>query len=290
MLGGNPGSASNPDAPATNLLYAGEQFDSDAQQYYLRARYYDPLNGRFNRMDDFAGNMEDPQSLHKYLYCHANPVNAVDPGGTFISGMVDLVNSIAIRLMLFSMEYGPKIAAGIWAVTTITAAMWLATLSALILQDLGVFPPNEYVAEIAAILGLVLIAELFVISMLPASWTSPPAWRGTNHPTVRRAVETGNRVHYDKTTDPSGYTHVGGPTQVQEKYRNTEFRFARRGQRMVDVEYIGGDHPSTYPGSNWPSGINKADFKPDTPTGNAMKVPGDVLRVPYDPETRKIKL
>ncbi len=81
MLGGNPGSASNPDAPATNLLYAGEQFDIDAQQYYFRARYYDPLNGRFNRMDDFAGSTQDPQSLHKYLYCHANPVNNVDPSG-----------------------------------------------------------------------------------------------------------------------------------------------------------------------------------------------------------------
>ena len=55
MLGGNPGSAANPDLSATSLLYGGEQFDCHAQQYYLRARYYDPLNGRFNRMDPFAG-------------------------------------------------------------------------------------------------------------------------------------------------------------------------------------------------------------------------------------------
>jgi len=68
MLGGNPTSA----APAaTNLLYTGEQFDTSAQQYYLRARYYDPSNGRFNRMDDFAGNTQNPQSLHKYLYSRA---------------------------------------------------------------------------------------------------------------------------------------------------------------------------------------------------------------------------
>jgi RHS repeat-associated protein len=52
MLGGNPTSASPAD---TSLLYAGEQFDTDAQQYYLRARYYDPLNGRFNRVDPFSG-------------------------------------------------------------------------------------------------------------------------------------------------------------------------------------------------------------------------------------------
>ncbi len=80
MLGGNPTAA----APAaTNLLYTGEQYDANLQQYYLRARYYNPSNGRFNRMDPFAGNSSDPQSLHKYLYCHANPINAIDPTGQF---------------------------------------------------------------------------------------------------------------------------------------------------------------------------------------------------------------
>jgi len=77
----NPGKASQ---QATNLLYAGEHFDTDAQQYYLRARYYNPLNGRFNRIDPFGGNYSDPQSLHKYLYCHANPINNVDPSGDMI--------------------------------------------------------------------------------------------------------------------------------------------------------------------------------------------------------------
>ncbi len=66
---------------AINLLYSGEQYDSHLSQYYLRARYYDPLNGRFNRVDPFSGNNSDPQSLNKYLYCHANPVNGIDPSG-----------------------------------------------------------------------------------------------------------------------------------------------------------------------------------------------------------------
>jgi len=65
----------------TNLQYTGEQFDDNLGQYYLRARYYNPSNGRFNRVDPFSGNNQDPQSLHKYLYCHANPVNGVDPTG-----------------------------------------------------------------------------------------------------------------------------------------------------------------------------------------------------------------
>jgi hypothetical protein len=51
----------------------------------LRARWYNPQNGLFNRIDPFSGNTHDPQSLHKYLYCHANPINAIDPSGDTIS-------------------------------------------------------------------------------------------------------------------------------------------------------------------------------------------------------------
>jgi RHS repeat-associated protein len=85
MLGGNPKPWKT---PSSSLLYTGEQFDAGAQQYYLRARYYDPLNGRFNRMDPYAGSPQDPQSLHKYLYCHANPVNSVDPSGEWTVSQV----------------------------------------------------------------------------------------------------------------------------------------------------------------------------------------------------------
>ena len=31
-------------------------------------------NGRFNRLDPFAGNMQDPQSLHKYTDVHGDPI------------------------------------------------------------------------------------------------------------------------------------------------------------------------------------------------------------------------
>lgn len=99
MLGGNPGSVSNPSSPATNLLYAGEHFDTDAQQYYLRARWYNPLNGLFNRTDPFSGSPQDPQSLHKYLYCHANPVNTIDPSGEF-TGMQLTIALVVITILL----------------------------------------------------------------------------------------------------------------------------------------------------------------------------------------------
>ena len=85
---------------ATSLLYAGEYFDTDLQQYYLRARYYNPLNGLFNRMDPFSGSPQDPQSLHKYLYCHANPVNAIDPSGTFSFSIAGLSTAMSIGIVI----------------------------------------------------------------------------------------------------------------------------------------------------------------------------------------------
>jgi len=98
MLGGNPTSAS----PAgTSMLYAGEQFDTSLQMYYNRARYYDQNIGRFNRMDPFAGNNQDPQSLHKYNYVHNNPINATDPSGEISFTLTGFsITSFAITLLI----------------------------------------------------------------------------------------------------------------------------------------------------------------------------------------------
>jgi RHS repeat-associated protein len=65
-----------------SYLYRGEQYDSDLGLYYLRARYYNPLTGRFMGRDPWSGNQYDPKMLHKYLYVASNPVSYVDPRGT----------------------------------------------------------------------------------------------------------------------------------------------------------------------------------------------------------------
>ncbi|MAT15363.1 MAG: hypothetical protein CMJ46_08850, partial [Planctomyces sp.] len=83
---------------ATRFLYSGEQFDPRIQQQYLRARYYDAITGRFNRLDPFFGNLRDPQSLHKYLYTHADPVNAIDPSGLFSITGKQVVSAISAEL------------------------------------------------------------------------------------------------------------------------------------------------------------------------------------------------
>ncbi len=75
----------------TSLLYSGEQTDRSTGLQYLRARFYDPSIGGFNRLDPFAGDFEDPQSLHKYLYTHGDPVNGVDPSGLLLSALAGAI-------------------------------------------------------------------------------------------------------------------------------------------------------------------------------------------------------
>jgi RHS repeat-associated protein len=64
-----------------DYLFAGEQFDGELEQYYLRQRFYDAGVGRFTRRDTYEGRIGEPITLHKYLYGNANPVNFIDPSG-----------------------------------------------------------------------------------------------------------------------------------------------------------------------------------------------------------------
>jgi RHS repeat-associated protein len=79
---------SNSGTTSNAYLYCSEQFDSDLGLYNLRARYMSPDSGRFWSMDDFGGEREDPETLHKYLYAHSNPLYYCDPTGHFSLGEV----------------------------------------------------------------------------------------------------------------------------------------------------------------------------------------------------------
>jgi RHS repeat-associated protein len=76
----------------TEFLYSGEQFDSKIGQQYLRQRYYDQVTGRFNRLDPFFGNLNDPLSLNKYSYVHNDPVTYIDPTGCKIYFVIRPIN------------------------------------------------------------------------------------------------------------------------------------------------------------------------------------------------------
>ena len=56
--------------------FAGEMMDAVTGQYYLRARFYNPVIARFLSEDTYYGD-----GLNLYAYCHNNPVRYVDPSG-----------------------------------------------------------------------------------------------------------------------------------------------------------------------------------------------------------------
>ena len=67
------------------FLYCGEYYDAETQTYYLRARYYNPANGRFTQQDAWSFmDASDPLSLNLYTYCFNNPVMYADPSGHWI--------------------------------------------------------------------------------------------------------------------------------------------------------------------------------------------------------------
>ena len=58
------------------IRYTGQQYDDVTGQYYLRARYYNPVAGRFMQEDIYQGD-----GLNLYAYCGNNPVVYYDPSG-----------------------------------------------------------------------------------------------------------------------------------------------------------------------------------------------------------------
>lgn len=71
------------------IRYTGQQYDEFTEQYYLRARYYNPILGRFMQEDVYQGD-----GLNLYAYCKNNPV-MFDPSGYIVLGTVpEKLNSL----------------------------------------------------------------------------------------------------------------------------------------------------------------------------------------------------
>lgn len=61
---------------SNRFKFNGQQYDPISQQYYLRARHYNPVIGRFTQEDTYRGD-----GLNLYAYCANNPVYFIDPSG-----------------------------------------------------------------------------------------------------------------------------------------------------------------------------------------------------------------
>ncbi len=72
-------------ASRKSCLFTGEQNDVTVNQspYFLRARYYDPLIGRFLTRDPWPASVLTPQSQNRYAYVYNDPVRFADQYGYF---------------------------------------------------------------------------------------------------------------------------------------------------------------------------------------------------------------
>ena len=70
------------EAIPNRFTYYGQQIDPITQQYYLRARFYNPVIGRFTQEDTYRGD-----GLNLYAYCANNPVYYIDPSGYYKDGV-----------------------------------------------------------------------------------------------------------------------------------------------------------------------------------------------------------
>ncbi len=78
---GSPFTTETTETITNPWTFTGQYYDSEIEQYYLRARQYDPTVYRFASRDPYKGAFEKPGELHKYLYCVNDPINNWDLTG-----------------------------------------------------------------------------------------------------------------------------------------------------------------------------------------------------------------
>jgi RHS repeat-associated protein len=106
---GNPYLDAGDEKP--NWGFTGEQTDENGM-IFLRARYYQPGQGRFLTMDPWRGNLNRPNTLNPYLYASGNPVVFSDPSGKCPQPPSGSGNVICVDLfiqtetILFDFGYG----------------------------------------------------------------------------------------------------------------------------------------------------------------------------------------
>ncbi|MGZ3769340.1 MAG: RHS repeat-associated core domain-containing protein [Bdellovibrio sp.] len=77
----------------TSFAFTGREYDRESGAYYYRARYYDPIIGRFLQRDPKPGYLKEPSSvINQYVYVQNKPNILTDSTGKdFLSDIGDTI-------------------------------------------------------------------------------------------------------------------------------------------------------------------------------------------------------
>jgi hypothetical protein len=154
-------------------------------------------------VDPYAGNRREPQSLHKYLYCHGDPVNNIDPSGQFIG----LLISGALRAGGYLTDAGAaSMAVGLVGFVASLAAYYAAGLGVLVGRQMGNI---EFMADCMYLQGQA--EEAMVVSAYFMAGGALAYTAGTVMVGFAAALQTARAAGSNVTFDWSRARHIFRP-------------------------------------------------------------------------------
>ena len=141
--------------------YRGYYWDSELNLYYLNARYYDPLVGRFISQDDIE--YLDPEALNGlnlYAYCINNPLKYVDYEGH----------------AWWHWLIGGLVVAGLFVATCVTAGGALAGMAAISAAVMGMQAVGASVLTTTLAFAAVGAGTVYFASAIVAGVNAIETW------------------------------------------------------------------------------------------------------------------
>jgi RHS repeat-associated protein len=192
----------------STFLFHGHRYDAETNLYYFRARYYDPIMGRFLKTDPLG--YED--SMNLYQGFNQNPGNFTDPMGTVLNleflidiyGSVenaeDVVKSVYAKFRLagdtHSVAYR-KLITYKFVIDTGSKSDELYERGLAFLPSLGVFDvtPAQFAKNLAGgVTSAVTKLISFVVKCLP----------GRYHPNINKNIDKGQKYVQSKINKAIG--------------------------------------------------------------------------------------
>jgi len=157
-----------------SFTYSGYRVDADTGLFHLMARWYDSNTGRFLSKDAVQDVQGDPLSANHYLYCKNNPVNMVDPEGTYPFG-------VHMQLAQWHMSWAVASVFLSWAkwarfgARGVQMLKFLKTARSLYhdVQRLVNFMCGDGKEQLKALLSLIPVVPDVVKSLKHSYWSSP---------------------------------------------------------------------------------------------------------------------